>query len=82
MSYDKIESELIIFSRIDTRNVSVSYKEGVFKVGADWNVKNISAEITITKEEIVKKIMEQEIEPRDAICMLLKERVCLSSQDK
>ena len=79
--YDKIENEICIFARTDDCYTSVKYSDGVLFVEADCINKDIEAKIQIKREEIVSKVLEENLEPKDAICELLRKKICIAAQE-
>lgn len=79
--YDKIENEIRLFLKISDSCVDVSYEGTVLTVKADCRTKDIEAEVMITREEIFQKALYEDLPPKEAICMLLKEKICLSAHD-
>lgn len=80
--YDMIETELSVLSRINDFYTKVSYEKGTLSVDAEDRRKGICAKTEIKKEEIFQKVITENLEPKDAICKLLKEKICLASYEK
>ena len=75
------KTTICLLSRIDDRYTDVSYSDGILTIKTDWTVKDIEAHIEITKEEIIQKVIDESIEPKEAICKLLTEKVFLSARE-
>ena len=79
--YDEIETEICILKRVDNAYVDVSYADGIFTIKADCRVKEFEAEIIIQRDEILQKVLNENLAPKEAICRLLKEKICISAHE-
>lgn len=77
--HDEIENEIATLKRIHTGSVDVSCSGNTLKVASLW--KNMEAEVEIEKDEIIRKIMDDNVSPKEAICVLLKEKTCVAAHD-
>ena len=79
MLKEQIEKEIAILKRIHTGSVDVRCSGNTLLIGSDY--RNMKAEVEITKDEIIQKVLKDNLNPKDAICMLLKEKICSAAHD-
>lgn len=80
--YDKIENEILKFQRISDEYIDIKYFDEKLIIATDSRTKNYEAEIIIRREEIYDKVLNENIEPQDAICSLLKNKICRSAHEQ
>lgn len=79
--YDEIETELCVLKRASNAYVDVSYVDGTFTIKADCRAKEFEAEIKIRRDEIIRKVLDENLAPKEAICRLLKDKICSSAHE-
>lgn len=78
--YDEIENEICAFSKSSDSYLDVKYENGILNVEADCRKKEFEAKIEINRKEIIQKALSG-ISPKDAICQLLKEKICTEAHE-
>lgn len=79
--FDQIENEMCILGKTDDCYTNANYSDGVLTIAADWTKKDIEAKITIERDEVIRKVLAENMEIKEAIGALLKEKICLSARD-
>ena len=72
---DEIENVIAMLTKIHTASVDVSCSDDTLVISSDW--RNMEAKVEIKKDEIMQRVLNNNINPEDAICTLLKEQTCL-----
>lgn len=76
---EEVENEIAILKRVHTTTTDVTCSGNTLTVESDY--KNMEAKVEISKEEIIQKVLKEDVSPKEAICSLLKEKVCLVAHD-
>nr|DAZ21640.1 MAG TPA: hypothetical protein [Caudoviricetes sp.] len=79
--YDEIEDEIRRLLKISDSYTQVDYENDILKIEADNGEKNITVSCEITRDEIVEIVVEREVPAKEAICELLKKKVCYYAKD-
>lgn len=79
--YEKIANEMHSFARLHDSYTDVSLKDDVSTIEVDSRHKNIEAKVTISKSEIYSRVFEKDINPKEAICEMLVEKVALAAHE-
>ena len=79
--YDELENEICILTKIHNQYTDINYSDEVLTIKTDWKVKKVEAEVEIKRDEIIKKMTDEEMKPKEAICALLTEKVFLSARE-
>lgn len=80
--YDEIESEIRSFKNFGDAYAQVEYVDDILKIDVEWRRKICMAKIQIKRDEIFRKVIDENIKPKDAICKLLREKVCMSAYEE
>ena len=79
--YDDVENALYDCGRTNNYYVDAKYDDGILTIEADSKNNKLTATIKISREEIIQMVISTDIEPKEAICKLLKERTALVANE-
>ena len=79
--YDEIEDEIRRLLTISDSYTQVDYEDDILKIEAEYKEKMITVACEISREEIIEIVVEREIPAKEAICELLKKKVCYYAKD-
>ena len=82
--YNDLENSLSELSTIFNGYISVKKDENKkYTITAKHpNLQTLTSEITISRDEIVKKLLSENVEISTAICLLLKEKIFCNTTEK
>lgn len=77
--HEDVENEMVALKKIHTTSVDVSYSGDVLFIDGDF--RNLEAKVEVGKKEIIRKVLKDNVSPKEAICALVKERICLAAHE-